>query len=160
VLTTTPQSGTELAPIGSGRSVFVTSSYGYTYPPTAAQGNSSPSSAPFRGGMTRVLVNHSGTGCRRVWDRTIRSSALPRLSPADGRIDTIIGAPATPNETQEYADRSYYAEIAANTGRVVVKDYLGSGPSYDPLVLVGVTTRNHVFYNGTVTGWLRIAPAK
>lgn len=158
VLTTTPQSGTELAPIGSGRSVFVTSSYGYTYPPTAAQGSSSPSSAPFRGGMTRVVVNRAGTACRRLWDRMIRSSALPRLALANGRIDTIIGKPASPSETQEYADRSYYAEIDADTGRVLGEHYLGSGPSYDPLVLVGVTTRKHVFYNGTVTGWLRIAP--
>lgn len=159
VLTTTANSGTELAPIGSGRSVFLTSSYGWAYPPGAAQGPSTPSSAPFDGGMTRVDVNRSGTGCRRVWDRTIRSSALPRLSLADNLIYTIIGKPATPGETSEYADRSYYAVIRARTGRIAAMRYLGSGPTYDPLVLVGTTTRRHVFYNGTLTGWLRIAPA-
>jgi hypothetical protein len=160
VLTTTKNSGTELAPIGSGRSVFLTSSYGWAYPPTAAQGKSAPANAPFLGGMTRVVVNRAGTACHRVWDRTIRSSALPRLALANGRIDTILGKPAMPNETQQYGDRSYYAEISAGTGRILTRDYLGAGPTWDPLVLVGTTTKQHVFYNGTLTGWLRVAPAR
>lgn len=69
-------SGTENSPVGSGRSVFVASTYGYPYPAVpAGAGPSEPASASFTGGITRVDLNRRGTGCRVVWQDAVRSAA-------------------------------------------------------------------------------------
>ncbi|MGZ4639477.1 MAG: hypothetical protein ACXV2J_10520 [Actinomycetes bacterium] len=157
VLTRAADSGTEDAPIGHGRTVVVASTYGYPYP-AGATGTSSPSSATFTGGMTRVDVSRDGRSCRVVWDNALRSAALPRLALADSRIDTVLASSPAPALTGVYADLMSYARIDLTTGRVVSSLPLGSGPTVDALQLVGVTTPGHVLYEGTLTGLVRIAP--
>ena len=81
-------SGSEDAPIGIGNSVFVTSTYGYPYPAVPAGAPPAvPPTAPFVGGMTRVDLDNPG--CHTVWENTVRSEALLKLSTADSLIYTI-----------------------------------------------------------------------
>lgn len=157
VLTTAADSGTEDAPIGYDRTVVVTSTYGYPYP-AGATGTSSPASATFSGGMTRVDVAADGSGCAVVWDNALRSAALPRLALSDKRIDTVLASSPAPSVTQVYGDLMSYARLDLATGKVVSSTPLGTGPTVDALQLVGMTTRDHVLYQGTLTGLLRIAP--
>jgi streptogramin lyase len=156
VLRTDKDSGTEDAPIGYDRTVIVSDTYGFPYP-AGTTGTASPARASFQGGMTRVDINKSGTGCTTKWDRAIRSAALPRLSLANHRIDTVISTPAASDETNVYGDTYSYATISERTGRIMTKDLLGSGPTDDTLQLVGTTTPSGVMYQGTLTGYLRIA---
>lgn len=157
VLTASPDSGTEDAPIGYDRTVVVTSTYGYPYP-AGTTGTSVPASATFTGGMTRVDVTADGRSCTVVWDNALRSAALPRLALADKRIDTVLASSPAPAVTQVYGDLMSYARIDLGTGSVVASTPLGAGPTVDALQLVGMTTRDHVLYQGTLTGLLRIAP--
>lgn len=157
VLTRAADSGTEDAPIGYGRTVVVSSTYGFPIP-AGATGTSTPSSATFTGGMTRVDVAADGRSCHVVWDNALRSAALPRLALADRRIDTVLASSPAPGLTGVYGDLMSYARIDLGTGRVVAEVPLGTGPTVDALQLVGVTTPDHVLYQGTLTGLVRVAP--
>ncbi|WP_212829529.1 hypothetical protein [Catellatospora sp. TT07R-123] len=146
-----PASGTENAPVAAGRSVFLTNSYGYDYPalPDDA-GPSVPEDAPFTGGLTRVDVRADGTGCDVVWETGTRSAALPRLSTADGRLYTAVQDGLLGD-----LDPFYFAAVDARTGAVSDQLLLGSA-LVNPLQTAG-TSRNGVYYQGTVTGVVRIA---
>jgi len=157
VLTQLTNSGTEDAPIAYDRTVIVTDTYGYPYP-SGTVGRASPTSAPFVGGLTRVDLWTTGRGCRTVWNSSARSSALPRLSLADDMIQTVVATRLETAETSVYGDAAYYAVIDAATGRIVQRTYLGSGPTFDMLQLVGTTTPAGVMYQGTLGGYVRIAP--
>lgn len=143
--------GSENSPIGAGRTVIVASTYGYQYPrlPEDA-GPSQPESAAFEGGMTRVDIRPGSSGCDVVWESTIRSAAVPRLSTADGTITTMTrrGGPA----------RFSYAVIAAETGELLTEQNLGATVA-DPLQLAGTIGPDHVLYQGTVGAILRITPS-
>ncbi|MCX4447908.1 hypothetical protein ACIOEZ_20895 [Streptomyces sp. NPDC087866] len=151
-------SGSENSPIGAGNSVFVASTYGYPYPalPDDA-GPSTPAAADFEGGLSRVDVRADGSGCDLKWDTTVRSSAVPRLSTADGLIHTIIRTPAIPfTHTTSILDSFLYAAIDPATGRTVRTHYLGTSALYDTLQMVGSIAPGGVIYQGTITGILRI----
>ncbi|POX55793.1 hypothetical protein C3489_07865 [Streptomyces sp. Ru71] len=146
--------GTEDAVIATGRSVFVTSTYGYPYPalPDDA-GASRPSSAPFAGGLARVDIDADGGGCRIVWRSETKSAALPRLSVADGRIYTITvtgptGSAAGMNTFAAY----HYAVLDSSTGETLRSRYLGTGLLCNPLQMTGTTTADGTFWQGTLTG--------
>lgn len=152
-------SGSENSPVGVGRSVFVASTYGYPYPalPDDA-GPSSPSSADFKGGLSRVDVRADGSGCDLKWDTTVRSAAVPRLSTADGLIHTVLRAPAIPfTDTTSILDSFFYAAIDPETGRTTRTQYLGTSSLYDTLQMVGSIAPGGVIYQGTITGVVRIA---
>ncbi|MER5658834.1 hypothetical protein OG458_09765 [Streptomyces sp. NBC_01281] len=152
-------SGSENSPIGTGSSVFVASTYGYPYPalPDDA-GTSSPASADFKGGLSRVDVRADESGCDLKWDNTVRSSAVPRLSTADGLIHTIVRTPVVPfTNTTSILDSFSYAEIDPATGRTVRTRYLGTSSLFDTLQMVGSIAPGGVIYQGTVTGVVRIA---
>lgn len=144
--------GSENSPIGRGRTVIVTSTYGYEYPrlPEGA-GPSRPASAPFEGGMTRVDVAADGSGCDVVWDSPARSAAVPRLSTADGTITTLT----RPGAAARYA----YAVIDAETGALLTEQDLGPDVG-DPLQLAGTIGPDRVLWQGTVGAVERIAPAE
>lgn len=176
-------SGTEDSPIGSGNSVFVTSTFGYPYPalPEGA-GPSSPATAPIAGGMARIDVNAAGDGCATVWENDISSSAVPRLSLADGLIHTVTrdpllpaaaagsgagssGSASLPGGTGSGADMAtgaldsyHYTAIDAATGDVRTRQQIGTSAVVDTLEMVGMITPDRVMYQGTITGLLRIAP--
>ncbi|GAA2367820.1 hypothetical protein Cme02nite_28290 [Catellatospora methionotrophica] len=144
-------SGTENAPVAAGRSVFLTNTYGYNYPALPPDaGPSVPDDADFTGGLVRVDVRADGTGCDQVWETTTRSAALPRLSTADGKLYTAVQEGLL-GELDPY----YFAAVDARTGAVSDQALLGS-VLVNPIQTAG-TALNRVYYQGTVTGVLRIA---
>ncbi|MBA4862241.1 hypothetical protein H1V43_12755 [Streptomyces sp. PSKA54] len=150
--------GSENSPIGAGRSVFVASTYGYPYPAVPADaGDSVPASADFKGGLTRVDVRADGTGCDLVWDNTLRSAAVPKLSLADGKLHTVLRDPLIPGTSgTSLLDPYRYAEIDPDTGKVTRSFQVGVGSLYDSLQMAGTAAPGGVYYQGTVTGVLRI----
>lgn len=150
--------GTEDSPVASGRSVFVSSTYGYPYPalPSGA-GPSEPPSAPFTGGMARVDVRTDASGCDLVWANQVRSAAVPRLSTANGTIYTVTRKPLWGNGNHTgVLDRYSYTTVDANTGTVGTEQPIGLGFPANTLETVGTITPDNVLYQGTVTGIYRM----
>lgn len=116
VLTPGP-SGAENAPVESGRSVFIASTYGYPYPAyPAGAPPSQPAAAPFTGGVTRVDLNPSGIGCNVRRQIDLRSAAVPRLDAGDGLLYTARrDDPLSPDGTSD-ADLYSLVALDADTG--------------------------------------------
>ncbi|WP_280479529.1 hypothetical protein [Nocardia asiatica] len=144
--------GSENSPVGVGRSVFVAGTYGYPYPalPEGA-GPAVPASAPFTGGMTRLDV--TGDGCRVVWENTIRSAAVPRLSTADGQLYTVarVGADHT-TPLDGYA----VTVLDPETGAVTASHPLPGAVVDDPLQTAPLIIQDGHLLQGTITGILRV----
>ncbi|MBF6174946.1 hypothetical protein [Nocardia blacklockiae] len=151
-------SGTENSPIGAGSSVFVASTYGYPYP-AGASGPSEPPAAAFTGGMARVDIDPSGSGCAVRWTGDVASAAVPRLSRADGNIYTVDRRTALPGGTTTPADSFGYTVIDAATGAVRTRQEIGVGMLVDTLQMVGSIAPDGTQYQGTTTGLFRIAAA-
>jgi hypothetical protein len=151
-------SGSENNPVGSGRSVFVASTYGYPYPslPEGAE-PSEPETAPFDGGVERIDLNQDGKGCTSRWQDEVRSAAVPRLDVANGILYTV--ADADPLEPDGTGLTDTYSEdaIDAATGQVLHQSLLGVGYAFNTLQLAPSIVPGEVMYQGTVTGILRIA---
>ncbi|MGW6614557.1 hypothetical protein ACWGA0_14000 [Streptomyces erythrochromogenes] len=158
VLTQHARSGTEDAVIASGRSVFVTNTYGYPYPalPEGAPA-SRPSSANFDGGLSRVDVNAEGTGCSVVWNSPVKSAALPRLSLADGKIYTVSVTGPTGSAGLNTFARYHHAVIDPASGAQLSSSFLGIGLVYNPLQMRGTAAPDGTLYQGTETGVVRIS---
>ncbi len=141
-------SGNEDAAIAVGSSVFYPSTYGYQYPPSAESGPSSPSSAPFVGGMQRVDVLPDGSGLTTVWQSGVVSAGEPRLSLADNLIYTI-GLDTT---------TGVYSLITVDpaTGAPVSSTPYGSAMGDNPLQMVSLISPSGVLYQGTKEGILRV----
>nr|WP_229684009.1 hypothetical protein [Nocardia camponoti] len=144
--------GSENSPIGVGNTVFVASTYGYPYPavPDGA-GPAVPSTAPFKGGLTRVDITDSG--CETVWDSPVRSAAVPRLSLADGGIHTLrrVGL-----DTTTPLDGFDYVVIDPATGRVRASTPLPPTMLEDPLQMAALIGRDGKLLQGTISGVVRI----
>lgn len=151
--------GTEDSPVASGRSVFVSSTYGYPYPALPSDaGQSEPPTAPFTGGMARVDVRADGSGCDVVWRNDVRSAAVPRLSTASGTIDTVTRTPLLGGGNGTgVLDRYSYTAIDAANGNVRGQQRIGVGFPSDTLETTGTVTPDNVLYQGTVTGLFRIS---
>nr|WP_246098260.1 hypothetical protein [Rhodococcus spelaei] len=144
--------GSENSPIGVGNSVFVASTYGYPYPTVpAGAGPAVPESAPFTGGMTRVDLD--GAGCHQVWDNTLRSSAVPHLSTADGHLYTVLREGAA---TTSPLDGYSFAAIDPATGAVLKKTGLPGTTANDTLQMSALITAKGDYLQGTITGMLRV----
>ena len=158
VLTQYARSGTEDAVIASGRSVFVTNTYGYPYPalPEGAPA-SQPSSASFEGGLSRIDVNAGGTGCSVVWNSPVKSAALPRLSLADGKIYTVSVTGPTGSAGLNTFAQYHHSVIDPATGARLTSSFLGIGLVYNPLQMRGTTAPDGTLYQGTETGVVRIS---
>ncbi|KUL51216.1 hypothetical protein ADL22_06620 [Streptomyces sp. NRRL F-4489] len=152
-------SGTENSPIGAGNSVYVASTYGYPYPavPDGA-GPAEPANAPFTGGLTRVDIDPDGRGCAIRWDTRIRSAAVPKLSLADGTLYTVERTGVLDPARTGILDRYDFLAVDAETGRVAGRRHLGTGFLFDTLQMAGNATPGGVWWQGTVTGVVRIAP--
>ncbi|MFJ5231948.1 hypothetical protein ACIQBJ_18870 [Kitasatospora sp. NPDC088391] len=157
VLTRWAAGGTEDAVIASGRSVFVTNTYGYPYPALPAGAPASvPASASFQGGLARIDLNEAGTGCATVWESDVKSAALPRLSTADGKIYTVtVSGPTDAAGAQTFAAYAH-AVVDPATGAVLSSTAFGLGLLYNPLQMTGTTAPDGTLYQGTETGVLRI----
>ncbi|GLX16571.1 hypothetical protein [Streptomyces lavendulae] len=158
VLTQYARSGTEDAVIASGRSVFVTNTYGYPYPalPEGAPA-SQPSSAGFDGGLSRIDVNVQGTGCEVVWNSPVKSAALPRLSLADGKIYTVSVTGPTGSAGLNTFAQYHHSVIDPATGAQLNSSFLGIGLVYNPLQMRGTAAPDGTLYQGTETGVVRIS---
>ncbi|MFE2166460.1 hypothetical protein ACFXB3_15530 [Streptomyces sp. NPDC059447] len=158
VLTQYARSGTEDAVIASGRSVFVTNTYGYPYPalPEGAPA-SQPSSANFDGGLSRIDVNAEGTGCSVVWNSPVKSAALPRLSLADGKIYTVSVTGPTGSAGLNTFAQYHHSVVDPATGAQLTSSYLGIGLVYNPLQMRGTAGPDGTLYQGTETGVVRIS---
>ncbi|WP_372477292.1 hypothetical protein [Nocardia australiensis] len=144
--------GSENSPIGIGRSIFVASTYGYPYPGVPEDaGTAVPASAPFTGGMTRVDVDD--TGCHTVWENTVRSSAVPHLSTADGVIYTVARKGL---DVTTPLDGYSFTVIDPNIGAVTASRLLPGTIVDDPLQTSPLVTQGRQILQGTVTGVLRI----
>ncbi|MYT29444.1 MULTISPECIES: hypothetical protein [unclassified Streptomyces] len=152
-------SGTENSPIGAGNSVYVASTYGYPYPavPDGA-GPAEPADAPFGGGLTRVDIAPDGSGCAIRWNAGIRSAAVPKLSVADGMLYTVERTGILDPARIGILDRYDFLAVDAGTGRVAGRRRLGTGFLFDTLQMAGNATAGGVWWQGTVTGVVRIAP--
>lgn len=138
--------GSGSSPIGAGRTVIVTNTFGY---PAAPDNNwaAVAASAPFVGGMTRLDVRPDESGCDIKWNNTIHSAAQPRLSTGDGTITTM-----TRNQ-----DRFSYTAVDAATGAVLTEQLLGATTAFDPMQNMGSVAAGGVIYQGTFSGIQRIA---
>lgn len=147
-LTSGVNSGSENATLAVGNSLFLTSTYGYQYPPGAANGPSVPASAPFAGGMQRVDVLPKGAGLEIVWqNQDLASAALPRMSVRDGLIYTV-----TLDDAGMYA----FVAIDAASGVVLSSTDIGSGTSNNTLQMVGTLGPSGVLYQGRERGLLSV----
>ena len=117
-------SGSENSPIGIGNSVLVASTYGYEYPSAglpADAGNSVPPSASFVGGLVRVDMNIAASKtpngwCSQTWyQRNIASSAVPKLSVADGNLYTLTMEASGAVTRDDY----YYTVISFSNGQTL-----------------------------------------
>ncbi|MER6350236.1 hypothetical protein ACWC10_37055 [Streptomyces sp. NPDC001595] len=150
--------GSENSPIGAGNSVFVAGTYGYPYPavPEGA-GDAVPASADFAGGLTRVDIRADGSGCAQVWDNTLRSAAVPKLSTADNTLHTVVRDPLIPGtKGTSLLDPYRYVQIDPETGTVRRSKSVGVGSLYDTLQMAGTVAPDGAYLQGTVTGVLRI----
>ncbi len=149
--------GTENSPIGAGRSVFVTGTYGTSYPRLPADaGDSEPSSALPAGGLTRVDLTSDGSGCQVVWTNALQAAAVPKLSVADTLIYTIEREPL---EAADSAASFAYAVVDPERGALLARERVASGPLQDTMQLAGTIAPGRVIYQGAVAGILRIRPA-
>lgn len=155
VFTAGVNSGTENSAIGIGNTVIIASTYGYPYPqlPEGA-GESVPKSADFTGGMVRVDINDcaGGPSCtpsRIVWENSVRSAAVPKLSTADEYIYTV---------ERSGSDVYSFTVIDSDTGNVLKQHEIGWGFFADTLQMAGNIGINGVYWQGTISGVVRIAP--
>lgn len=151
-LTPSVNSGTENATIAVGASMYLTSTYGYEYPPGAADGPSVPTSATFAGGMQRVDVAPGGKTLTVVWQNpTLASAALPRMSTRDNLIYTVTYA----------AKGGGYAFVAIDPadGSVIATTPIGSSVDDNTLQMVGTLGPSRVLYQGTKRGLFSVSAA-
>jgi hypothetical protein len=160
VLTPGP-SGSENAPVGSGRSIFVASTYGYPYPsyPEGAEA-SEPESAPFTGGVERVDLGQDDSGCTARWQDEVRSAAVPRLDLTNGILYTVQDTDPLEPDGTGYSDSYSEDAIDAATGQVLHESLLGVGYLFNTLQLSPTIVPGEVMYQGTISGILRIAPLR
>jgi len=149
-------SGSENSPIGIGRSVFVSNTYGYAYPALPeGTGPSEPESASFAGGMARVDVAVDERSCSLQWSNPVRSTAVPKLSLPDGLIYTVertLPQAGAESQSEGYA----YSVIDAVDGKLVAQQPLPGLP--DTLQLAGTIAPGRVLLQGTTLGLVRIQP--
>lgn len=151
---TTSGSGSENSPIGSGNSVFVTSTYGYPHlalPPNADL--SVPLSGEYTGGITRVDYNSTARTCSTMWTNThFRSAAVSKLSIPDNLLYTMNRVNPFSDSATGLLDSYYFATIDPSTGNVVSRRFTGFGIHFDSQQLAPLITREGHYFQGIVTG--------
>ncbi|MBJ7457732.1 MAG: hypothetical protein JHD02_00945 [Thermoleophilaceae bacterium] len=155
VLTPGP-SGTENSPIGSGRSVFVASTYGYPYPASpAGEPDPIPASAPFTGGLTRIDLTDGG-GCAVRWQTSLRSAAVPRLDVKRGLIYTTTRTTPLTSSGTGYVDGYSLVGVDAADGSVSQSTPLGATYLAETLQMAPTIVPGSVLYQGSIAGIFRV----
>ncbi|MFD4442342.1 hypothetical protein ACFWPK_21485 [Nocardia sp. NPDC058519] len=155
---------TENSIIAHDGALVLVNTYGYEYPSFAVDSPSTPASAPYQGGATRVDVRVAGDGtttCQRVWTNRDRTASLPKLTRDDDLIHTLSYGPIAGNPVQKLGP-VYYTATSLETGREVQRDFIGMAPLDEPMELTGTLVAGEggraVMWQPTVTRLLRIAP--
>lgn len=143
-----PNQGTENSIMAHGNSLWIPSTYGFTYPKLAVEGPQFPEKATFLGGLTRIdLVNDR---CVRRWENMHRISTLPMLTLKDFRIWSLT--------TDQDSSRVWVVSVDARTGKETSRIPVGWLPFDEPMQLTGMITPDGVMWQATATRMLRIAP--
>lgn len=147
---TTSGPGTENSLIASGNSLWIPSTYGFTYPPNAVEGKAEPAFAPFTGGLARIDVvpNGNGADCVRKWEKPRKIETLPILTEQDRTIWSLSSDPSKL--------RVDLVGVSADTGEVVARRQVGTLPVDLPMQLTGMITPDGAYWQGTVTRMLRL----
>ena len=134
-------SAAEDAPIGIGNSLVLSNTYGYDY--TDYMGHAVKQ---LPGGMTRIDVRADGSGCDTVWNNTVRSVAVPRLSIRDGNV-YLVERNVT-DSTPQY----FFVTVDFRTGHTLSERPIGHTYSLDAFQLPGVIGPHGVLYQLTMSG--------
>ena len=182
---------TENSIIAFGNALVLVNTYGYEYPPFAVDGPAVPAGARYAGGMTRIDVHGGGDvtagasasggagpgsdgACSRTWTSLARTASLPKLTTGDGLIHALAYGPTrdlpvppgVPGPDQGFAQKTGPVDFTSTdveTGREVVRTFLGMAPLDEPMELTGTLAARGdgpgVLWQPTVTRMLRIGPA-
>lgn len=147
---TTGGPGTENSLMASGNSLWIPSSYGFTYPPLAVEGKASPALAPFTGGLARIDVvpTENGVACERRWEKPRKIETLPILTEQDRTIWSLSTDPSRL--------RVDLVGVSADTGDEVARRQVGTLPVDMSLQLTGMITPDGAYWQGTATRMLRL----
>jgi len=147
--------GTENSLPARGSSLWIPSTYGYSYPSAAVDGESRPASATFTGGLTRVDLETDPEGrehCVRKWETGSRLETLPELTVEDGRIWALSRDGDGPVVSLLGVD--------VETGEEVTRTPVGVLPFDEPMQLTGMIAPDGTLWQGTATRMLKVAPAR
>ncbi len=87
-----------------------------------------------------------------IWQNEVRSTAVPKLSISDERIYTVA---------LDGSDEGYYFTVVdPDTGDVVASTKVGTSVLHDTLQMAGNMGADKVYWQGTLSGILRIYPAR
>ncbi|PKF48811.1 hypothetical protein AT251_23410 [Enterovibrio nigricans] len=148
----------ENSPIAIGRTVIISSTYGYPYPIDNVLPPSVPSFAPIEGGMHRIDLRNSykpGKGakkgnrenCHIQWSNAARSAAVPKLSVSDKLVYTV----------ERLDDEYSFSAIEYSTGETLHSQTLGAGNLFNTLQLAGNVGFQRVFWQGTTGGIVKVS---
>lgn len=142
--------GTENSLLAHGNTVWVPSTYGFSYPPFAVDGPQKPVLAPFTGGLSKIDVVERGGSieCVRRWENHTRIETLPVLTLKDRRIWALSTTPGSLSVDLIGVD--------ADTGHEVARRPLGSMPFDMPMQLTGMITPDGAYWQGTLTRMIRL----
>lgn len=156
-------SGTENSPIGWDNSVFVTSTYGYSYlalPSNA--GASTPQFAKYTGGIVRVDYNSTQSKCNTIWTNSLfRNAAVAKLSTSDNLIYTMNRMnPFSSDSDAGALDSYYFTTIDPDTGNVTSKQFAGFGVFFETQQMAPLITREGQYWQGITSGINRISKSE
>ncbi len=140
-------SATDNSFIGIGRSLVVENNAGYDIFPTMTFGRTGV------GGVARVDLDESGTGCRVVWEsKEISQTAVPKLSLGNGLVYLYTKRANAPWWTDAY----YLTAVDFRTGETVYRVRTGVGLGYDNHWAPVTIGPDGAAYVGTIRGLLAV----
>jgi hypothetical protein len=117
-----------------------------------------PANTDFAAGMVRIDLHQDESGCEKVWQNSLRSSAVPKLSTADNLIYTVERRGLMNKAKAGLADSFYFTSIDPDTGSTLYQKRIGGGFFSDTLQMAGNIGEGRVYWQGTVGGMIRISP--
>nr|WP_231375683.1 hypothetical protein [Corynebacterium aquatimens] len=142
--------GTENSLLAHGNTLWIPSTYGFSYPPFAVDGPQKPMFAQFNGGLSKVDVVERGgsVSCERRWENHTRIETLPTLTLKDRRIWALSTRPGSLSVDLIGVD--------ADSGREVARRPLGTLPFDRPMQLTGMITPDGAYWQGTLSRMIKL----
>ncbi len=140
-------SATDNSFIGIGRSLVIENNAGYDIFPTMMFGKTSV------GGVARVDLDESGTGCHVVWEsKEISQTTVAKLSLGNGLVYLYTKLAAAP----WWIDAYYLTAVDFRTGETVYRARTGVGLGYDNHWAPVTIGPDGAAYVGTLRGLLAV----